>query len=293
MRNRFSPKKNEPPDFGSPCSSPTGREGSPHAHEYWDRHTAPTNLPGDEGLTVDRFPEELAFYLTPEQEFAYEAVGGFKGRRILEIGAGVGVNALHMAAQGARVVAVDMSRTRLAILKRVAGEMGLEGKVWPVCARAEQLPLREGVADAAYSKSSLIHTDLPAALGEIRRALREEGRGVFCEPTTSNPFVWLYRRFLGPQEWRSITHYFGRREERALAEAFGGVRAGDFYFTAFVAFYWQFARRRLARFRRWLAALNAVDKLLFRLIPPLRRLAWFRVYVVTKSKAKRSLTAKS
>jgi len=261
---------------------PHGAISTGQRQDYWDEHTGPSNLPGEGALSAAAWPEEIAFYMTPEQGFAHRAMGPLGGRRVLEIGSGVGVHALHLAREGAAVVALDMSAPRLALLRRVGAEMGLAGRIHAVCAAAEHLPFRPDAFDIAYTKATLIHTDLPAALRECRRVLRPGGKGVFCEPTTANPFAWLYRRFLGPGEWRRITRYFSRREERRLAETFGNLATGSFYFTAFLAFYWQFGRRRLRRFQRWLRVLHGLDRLGFRILPPLARLAWFRVYVVEK-----------
>jgi ubiquinone/menaquinone biosynthesis C-methylase UbiE len=253
-----------------------------NARRYWDNHVAPSNLPEGTPLTVESWREEIDFYLTPEQQFAHAALGAIEGLRVLEIGSGVGVHAVWLAQQRARVLALDTSLARLSVLRDVAAQVGTGDRVFPVCARAEQLPFRSDRIDALYTKATLIHTELDRAMAEGRRVLAPSGVGVFCEPTTSNPFAWLYRRLLGPAEWRTITRYFSRQEEQLVAETFGRVEQQSFYFLAFGAFYWQFGRRRLRRFQRWLRVLHAVDRLLFAVCPPLRRLAWFRVYVVRR-----------
>jgi len=253
-----------------------------NAERYWDRHVGASNLPGDRPLTAESWPEEIAFYMTPEQEFAYRALGRLRSRRVIEIGCGVGVNAINLAGHGGRVVALDPSRERLEVLRKVAAKKHLSALLYPVCARAEHLPFRADVFDAAYTKATLIHTDLSKALSECRRVLRLSGCGVFCEPTAYNPFARLYRRFFGPSEWRILARYFSRAEEKVVAEAFGNLRAESFYLLAFLAFYWQFGRRRLRRFRQWLGVFHSFDRALFALCPPIRRLAWFRVYVVEK-----------
>jgi len=249
---------------------------------YWDHHVTASNLPGDQRLTAQNWSEEIAFYLTPEQEFAHRVLGPLESRRVVEIGCGVGVNAIYLAQQGAWVAAVDPSLPRLEVLRRVAAEKSVETRVRVVCARAERLPFRSDSFDAAYTKATLIHTDLPAALRECHHVLRSGGRGVFCEPTTSNPFARLYRRLWAPNDWRTLARYFSHNEEKMVADVFRNLRCESFYLLAFLAFYWQFGRRRLKRFRRWLGVLHSVDRALFAICPPLRRLAWFRVYVVEK-----------
>lgn len=103
------------------------------------------------------WPEEAVRWLVPE------AAG-----LVVEVGAGTGKLTRAVAALGVRVVAVEPDPRMLAVL-REAGLEGVEGS-------AEEIPLADGVADAAVAGSSLHWFELELALPEIHRVLRPAGR---------------------------------------------------------------------------------------------------------------------
>jgi SAM-dependent methyltransferase len=124
----------------------------------------------------------------------------------------------------------------------------------------------------------LIHTDLAAAMAEMRRVLRPGGVAVLVEPLARNPLVNLYRATLAPKEWHGITRYF--TEERVAMVRAAGWSAFDerrFHLLGFGAYAFQFAVRSPAAMRGAMALVRPVDRLLMSTIPPLRRLAWFTV----------------
>ncbi len=151
-----------------------------------------------------------------------------------------------------------------------------------VAAPAEKLPWEDGSLDRVFTRSVLIHADLDAALAEIRRVLKPGGRAVFVEPLAANPFANLYRRFLGPSEWRSLTRYFTQERVERVGEAFGNLSEKRFYFFGFGAFAFQFALSSPALFRLALAGAAPLDAALLRVLPAAWRRAWFVVLSVRK-----------
>lgn len=221
---------------------------------------------------------ELVFYLTPDQREAIHSLQPVEGCRFLEVGAGLGVNALYMARQGAEVVAIDIARERLRSLQRLADGAGVPPeRIHLVQCSAEALPFRSTCMNRVYSKAVLIHTDLERTVPELHRVLTAGGRGVFVEPMKHNPLVNAYRRTLAPQEWRQITRYFGSEEIGLFTQSFPRTSCRYFYLFGFVAFVWQFAVRVPLLFRVSLAGLSILDGILMRLAPVLNRLAWFVV----------------
>ncbi len=247
------------------------------SRRYWESNLDPQNL-GSARARRD-LRREWAFYFSDEQRFACSRMPPLRGALCLEIGAGLGAHALWLAAQGAEVVVLDFSGARLAALRRDAREAGLADRLRCVQGAAEALPFPPGAFDLIYTKSTLIHTRLAEALAEANRALAPAGRAIFVEPLDSNPFANLYRRFFAPQEWKRITRYFDQDAIRAVESAFGAVESRPFYWLGFFSFVWQFGWPCLALFRSGQTILRLVDGLLFRLIPPLRRRAWFQVFV--------------
>jgi ubiquinone/menaquinone biosynthesis C-methylase UbiE len=251
---------------------------------YWNKNLDPRNLGSEFDCSRFDWPSELIFYMTPDQQWALEWFGDLKGQRMLEVGAGIGTNALYVASHGATIVATDISADRLRALRSLAGRVlgpGAARVILVKCA-AEALPFREGVFDVAYTKSVIIHTRIPEAAAELNRTMCTGGRGVFIEPLTGNPFVHVYRRTLAPKIWQHITTYFTGQEIAIIAKHFRDVETRVFYFLSFLAFAFQFAMRAPGLFRPTLRVLSAADRGLFRVFPSLKRKAWFVAIAVRK-----------
>lgn len=261
---------------------------TPHSDEqrsYWDANLDTRNLSSEQSTLPD-LDEEIGFLSSPEYEHARRELGSLDGRVVVDIGCGMGVNALAMARDGARVVAMDLSGERLRALRQWAKAEGLAERILLVQGAIENAPLADESLDAAFTKSVLIHTRLDRAGEEIARMLKPSGRGVFVEPASGNPFVALYRRFLGPRIWQDIAVYFNAERWRLLAKSFHGdvtdVDRAPFFLLGFLAFRWQFSRRDLERFRKSLALWGRVDGALFRIAPVLKRLRWMDVATLQK-----------
>lgn len=116
------------------------------------------------------------------------------GERILEVGPGVGVHALPMAAamlpDGVLDV-LDMQQEMLDHLMRRAADRGLTNIV-PAQGDAQRLPYPDGAFDAAYLFSVLGEIpDGQAALRELRRVLKPDGRLLVGEVVLDPDFISL------------------------------------------------------------------------------------------------------
>lgn len=258
---------------------------SPEQKTYWNENLDPQNLGAGFDVGQFNYRQELAFYMTPDQEYALEQFEPIAGKRVIEIGAGIGTNAMYLASKGATVLATDIASDRLRALRAIAAHViGPEAaaRIIAVKCAAEALPFRSEVFDYAYSKSVIIHTRIPEAMAEIHRTMRSGAVGMFIEPMTRNPFVNLYRNTLAPKIWKQITTYFTDREIGMVSKPFSKSETRFYYLTGFLAFVWQFGVRATAPFRASLLAFGALDHLLFRIVPAAKRLAWFVAIRVTK-----------
>jgi arsenite methyltransferase len=106
------------------------------------------------------------------------------GERVVDIGAGPGFLAAEMAAEGARVFAVEPSASMRELARARDVDFAVED------GSAEALPLPDGSVDAAVATQVLEYVpDVPGALAEIRRVLRPGGRVLLLD-TDWDSVVW-------------------------------------------------------------------------------------------------------
>ncbi len=103
----------------------------------------------------------------------------WRGKKVLEVGCGIGTDTINFARHGAQVTAVDLSKMSLDIARQRAEVFGLRDRIRFFQADAERLsdivPLE--AYDLVYSFGVIHHTPRPdRALEEIRKYLRPGGQ---------------------------------------------------------------------------------------------------------------------
>lgn len=111
-------------------------------------------------------------------------LGARPGERVLEVGPGTGLQALHVAGllgASGRLDIVDIQQPMLDHVVRRAAAQKI-GSIVPARADARELPFDDGSFDAAYLVTVLGEIPDPgAAMREIRRVLKPGGRLVVGE----------------------------------------------------------------------------------------------------------------
>ena len=109
--------------------------------------------------------------------------GVVPGARVLDVCAGLGGPARFIAHQrGARVIGIDLTRSRCAGGRRLSRMVGLDGRVWLVNGDAQAMPFSSGSFAAAVSQEGLLHVpDKAAVLRECARVLVPGGRLAFTD----------------------------------------------------------------------------------------------------------------
>lgn len=141
--------------------------------EYWNRR--PCNLrhsPSPVG-TRQYFDEvEARKYFVEPHIPGFAQYERWAGKRVLEIGCGLGTDTMNFARAGANVTAIDLSAKSLELARRRAEVFGLEDRIRFVEANAEHLAdhVEPGAYDLVYSFGVIHHSPHPErVLEQVRR----------------------------------------------------------------------------------------------------------------------------
>jgi ubiquinone/menaquinone biosynthesis C-methylase UbiE len=143
--------------------------------EYW--HSRPCGA--DEPNMVSSSAQFFEAYarIRYEREPEIEGFAEFRrwaGRRVLEVGVGMGADFVRFAKAGAKMVGADLASRSLELARRNAETNGLVPTL--ANADAQGLPFAAGTFDLVYSWGVLHHTpDTECAVTELYRVLRPGG----------------------------------------------------------------------------------------------------------------------
>jgi len=194
-----------------------------------------------------------------------------QGKRVLEYGCGEGSSAFLLAEHGAAVTGIDISDVRIEHAREQAEELGAPTMSFEVM-DAEALAFRDSSFELICGTSIIHHLDLARAFSELRRVLTADGVGIFLEPLGHNPLINFYRTRT-PDLRTPDEHPLLMRDLELAGRYFGRVEASFFHLASLVAV--GFRKTRAFPFVR--GRLEALDRQLFALAPPLRRYAWVTV----------------
>lgn len=122
--------------------------------------------------------ERNALVLLPAARVLVDAAGLRPGERVVDVGCGTGNAALLAAAAGAHVTAVDPSPRLLGVTHGHAQRQHLD--VTCEVGEAAAIPSPDGTFDCLLSNFGIIFASDPdAAIGEMARVLRADGRALF------------------------------------------------------------------------------------------------------------------
>ena len=252
-----------------------GREES--FHDEW---AASVDL---EQVLVD---ESFEACTAPECRWLMEQLGDIAGKRILDLGCGIGEAAVYFAKHGAHVTASDLSAGMLRVAARLAARHGVCLETAKCSATDVSLP--DETFDIVYAGNLLHHVEIEPTLREVHRLLKPGGVFVSWDPIKHNPLIKIYRRVAADVRTRD-EHPLAMRETRTFRQIFRSVRYECFWlFTLWIFLrflliervspnkerYWKkiiIEHERLEPiYRRW----ARVDRWVLRAFPFLKRFCW-------------------
>ena len=156
--------------------------------EYWNRHIHDLEITrhpvGSRGFfdDLDQYHFEKLHHLLRLVDF-----DGYRGRSVLEVGCGAGVDLARFAKGGAEVTGVDLAPSAIELARANFSQQGLRGRF--EVADGEHLPFPDNSFDLVYAHGVVQYTANPRQLvEECRRVVKPGGEAVF---QVYNRVSWL------------------------------------------------------------------------------------------------------
>jgi SAM-dependent methyltransferase len=246
-------------------------------HDAWADST-----PIDDVLVRECFEAPTAL----ENRFILSRMGNLQGKRLLDIGAGLGESSVYFALQGAKVTMTDISPGMVQTGRELARRYGVE--VEGIVSEAEDLGVAAETFDFVYIANTIHHVrDRDALFQKIHRALKPGGRFFSCDPLAYNPAINVYRR-IATEVRTEDESPLQIGDLRLARKYFPNVQHREFWISTLLLFlkyyavdrvhpnqdrYWKHILRETRETLRWWMPLRAIDAALTRL-PLMRWLAW-------------------
>jgi SAM-dependent methyltransferase len=145
---------------------------------YWDDHI--------HDLAVARSPVGSAGFFRELDEYRFEKLSylarlvdfsGYRGKRLLEVGCGAGIDLVRFARGGAIVTGVDLAEVPIALARKNIELNGLTADLEVM--NGEALAFDDNSFDVVYAHGVLQYTVSPARMaGELYRVLRPGGQAL-------------------------------------------------------------------------------------------------------------------
>ena len=159
-----------------PGASTTDRElVQERVREYWDSNPCDSDLSGVDRASREYFLEieRKRYALQPHIPEILSRID-WGGKRVLEIGAGVGTDARQLIGRGAVYTGINVDRGSTEATAQALRAFSLSGNA--VQCDATSLGFRDGTFDVVYAFGVLHHIpDVRKAVAEIRRVLKPGG----------------------------------------------------------------------------------------------------------------------
>jgi len=229
-----------------------------------------------------------------ENQFILRQMGPLGGKRVLDVGAGLGESSVYFALQGGDVTTTDISPGMVDTAVKLGEMYGV--KLEGVVSVGEDLAVAPGAYDFVYLANVIHHVpDRASLFKQVQRALKPGGRFFSIDPIAYNPVINQYRRMA--TEVRTEDESPLTTADLALARGFfPDLQHREFWISSLLLFikyalwdkvhpnqdrYWKRILKETDQSLGWWKPLRAMDSALTR-VPGLRWWAWNTVMYGSK-----------
>ncbi|MDR1857625.1 MAG: class I SAM-dependent methyltransferase [Desulfovibrio sp.] len=160
-----------------PADGPFATRTIEEVAAFWDRRPCNVRHSLREPGTREYFDEvERRKYLVEPHIPAFAEFSRWRGKRVLEVGCGIGTDTMNFARNGARVTAVDISAASLSLARKRAEIFGIAEAIDFRLANAEDLGRHVPIEpyDLVYAFGVVHHTPNPKAAIRSMRAYMDD-----------------------------------------------------------------------------------------------------------------------
>jgi ubiquinone/menaquinone biosynthesis C-methylase UbiE len=207
--------------------------------EYWEKSTPMSFGPEQWDYEKKRkFRYDLQDYM--HDSFRFQ---DWRGKQVMEIGCGSGIDSMEFARNGAIVTATDITDNAVALTRNLAKEAGY--KVSVVQTPALELPFPDASFDCVYSYGVLHHIpNVEPKINEISRVLKKDGT-LLAMLYNKNSLLYAYsvifrhgiqEKLLTEQHFTEsdlVSRYSERNEGCPYTKAYTKEEAKEFFSTWF------------------------------------------------------------
>lgn len=233
---------------------------------------------------------------TPEYRYMINLLGNITGKRILNLGSGIGEEAVYLAIKGADVTAIDISKEMLKKTQKLARHYKMDKKIQYTQMSAEELSFTENSFDAVFGCNILHHVNIEKAIMEVKRILKPNGVAVFLEPLIYNPIINIYR-VMADKVRTDHEHPLSYKDLSTIKKHFPNFKNKQFHLFTLLIFVWFFVGEKIHpnKVRYWkkiikdadkyqgaFKLLNKLDKIVLKILPFVNKYCWVTVIKVQK-----------
>ena len=153
------------------------------------------------------------------------------GKRVLEIGVGLGADHQRFAEAGAELSGIDITPRAVDHVRRRFSALGLDSAL--LVGDAEKLSFRDGYFDAVYSWGVLHHSpDTARAVQEVWRVLKPGGRArimIYHKWSLVGYMLWVRYALLRGRPWMSLREVYARFLESPGTKAYTEAEARSMF----------------------------------------------------------------